>query len=483
MRPWLPDQLTCVLLGCSDRFLLLTGLPPSKEQRGQCKRADDQQRSDEHRANRKSVSRNLESAHSEEGKRQAAKEDGEQDPSWIARVAAGTGHTNACQPTPKSDSPHRMRPNQFDTKFERSGHPKFSRSKETSMQHSELGESGVEVSEVGFGAWTVGTDWWGDRSEDDAIEMLQYAVEQGITYFDTGDVYGHGHSEELVGQALAEVRDEVTIATKVGYDFYNNPQAGHGELPKEMDPEYLREAVEKSLDRLEMDSVDVLQLHNADVDEITPDVLELFDELEEEGKIDATGLALGPSIGWLAEGDLAIEEEFDSVQLVWNVLEQEVGNHFLETIERTGSSTSLIPRVPHSSGILNEQVTPETELEEGDHRGFRPDEWYETGWEKLEKLRFLERDGERTMGQASIAWLLSHEPVATVTPTFRTKADIDEWAAASDVPKLSDEEMDRVAELYENDFDIDRDDGMDALRSSVDGEDIESAGLDKLAAD
>ena len=351
------------------------------------------------------------------------------------------------------------------------------------MQHSELGDSGVEVSEVGFGAWVVGTDWWGDRSEDDAIEMVRYAVEQGITYFDTGDVYGHGRSEELLGEALSDVRDEVTIATKVGYDFYNNPQAGHGELPKEMDPEYLREAVHKSLERLEIDSVDVLQLHNADVDEITPDVLELLDELEEDGLIDATGLALGLSIGWLAEGDLAIEEEFDAVQLVWNVLEQEVGNHFLETIERTGSSTSLIPRVPHSSGILNEQVTPDTELGEGDHRGFRPEEWYETGWEKLEKLRFLERDGERTMGQASIAWLLSHESVATVTPTFRTTDDIDEWAAASDVPKLSEAEMDRVAELYENDFEIGRDDGMDSLRSSVDGEDIESAGLDKLAAD
>ncbi|ADD04989.1 putative oxidoreductase (aldo-keto reductase family protein) [Natrialba magadii ATCC 43099] len=351
------------------------------------------------------------------------------------------------------------------------------------MHHSELGTSGVEVSEIGFGAWVVGTDWWGDRSEEDAIEMVQYAVDQGITYFDTGDVYGHGRSEELLGQALAEVRDEVTVATKVGYDFYNNPQAGHGELPKEMDTEYLRDAVEQSLDRLEMDSVDLLQLHNANADEITPDVLELLDELEEEGKIDAVGLALGPSIGWLAEGDLAIEKEFDSVQLVWNVLEQDVGNHFLETIEETGSTTSLIPRVPHSSGILNEQVTPETELDEGDHRGFRPDEWYETGWEKLEELRFLERDGERTMSQASIAWLLSHEPVASVTPTFRTTDDIDEWAAASDVPKLSDEEMDRVADLYETNFGVDRDDGMDALRSSVDGDDLESAGLGKLAAD
>ncbi|MCU4751065.1 aldo/keto reductase [Halobacteria archaeon AArc-curdl1] len=355
------------------------------------------------------------------------------------------------------------------------------------MQYQTLGTSDVEVSEVGFGAWVVGTDWWGDRSEEDAIEMVKHAVDRGITYFDTGDVYGHGRSEELLGQALADVREDVTIATKIGYDFYNNPQAGHGELPKEMDVEYLREAFEKSLERLDVDYVDVLQLHNADVDEITPDVLELFDELEEEGKIEARGLALGPSIGWLAEGDFAIENEFDSLQLVWNVLEQDVGNHFLETIERTGSTTSLIPRVPHSSGILNEQVTPETELDAGDHRGFRPDAWYETGWEKLETLRFLEREdhaeGERTMAQASIAWLLSHDAVASVTPTFRTAADIDEWAAASDVPKLNDEEMTRVAELYETNFGIDRNDGMDALRSSVDGEDLRSAGLGAMAAD
>jgi len=116
------------------------------------------------------------------------------------------------------------------------------------MQQRELGESGVEVSEVGFGAWVVGTDWWGDRSKDEAIEMIHHAIDEGITYFDTGDVYGHGNSEQVLGEALVDRRDEVTLATKVGYDFYNNPQAGHGELPKEITPEYVREATEKSLD-------------------------------------------------------------------------------------------------------------------------------------------------------------------------------------------------------------------------------------------
>ncbi|RRJ33145.1 aldo/keto reductase, partial [Halocatena pleomorpha] len=117
------------------------------------------------------------------------------------------------------------------------------------MHYRTLGASGIEVSEVGFGAWVIGSDWWGDRTEEQAIEMVTHAVDQGVTFFDTGDVYGHGDSERLVGRALENVRDEITLGTKVGYDFYNNPQAGHGELPKDLSPEYLRTAVDRSLDR------------------------------------------------------------------------------------------------------------------------------------------------------------------------------------------------------------------------------------------
>ena len=345
------------------------------------------------------------------------------------------------------------------------------------MHYRTLGDSGVEVSEVGFGAWVVGTDWWGDRSEADAKEMVRFALDQGITFFDTGDVYGHGRSEELVGEALADVRDEVTLATKIGYDFYDNPQAGHGELPKEMDADYLRRAFEESLDRLDTDYVDLLQLHNANVAEVDEDVLDLLDELRAEGKVDAIGWALGPSIGWLAEGEAAVEHDFDAVQTVYNLFEQVPGQHFLDTIREREADTSLVARVPHSSGLLNEQVRPETELEEGDHRGFRPDEWYETGWEKIENLRFLERDGERTMAQAAIQWLLSHDEVASVTPTFRTREDVEEWAAASETPPLTPGEVERVEELYEQNFGVDRDDGMDALRSSVEGKDLDGTGM------
>jgi aryl-alcohol dehydrogenase-like predicted oxidoreductase len=348
------------------------------------------------------------------------------------------------------------------------------------MKYRELGDSGVEVSEVGFGAWVVGTDWWGDRTEAEAVEMVHHAIDCGVTYIDTGDVYGHGDSEELLGRALEGRRDEVTLATKVGYDFYNNPQAGHGELPKEITPEWIRTAVDRSLDRLGTDHLDLLQLHNANVDEVTPDVVEALEALREEGTVDALGWALGPSIGWLAEGDRAVELDFDAVQTVFNAFEQTPGRHFVETIRDHDADTSLIARVPHSSGLLNEQVTPDTELGEGDHRAHRPTEWYETGWEKLEALRFLERDGERTMAQAAIQWLLAHDEVAAVTPTFRTTADVTEWAEAPETPPLSDAEFERVEELYRDNFGVDRSDGMDALRSSVGGADLEH--VDERAA-
>ncbi|WP_338729956.1 aldo/keto reductase [Haladaptatus sp. DJG-WS-42] len=345
------------------------------------------------------------------------------------------------------------------------------------MHYRTLGDSGVEVSEVGFGAWVVGTDWWGDKTEAESIEMVQHALSEGITFFDTGDVYGHGRSEELIGQALAEHRDEVTIGTKIGYDFYNHAQAGHGEIPKNLDPEWMRHCVEQSIERLDIEHIDFLQLHNANVAEVTPEVMDVLSDLRDEGRVDALGWALGPSIGWLAEGDRAVELDFDAVQTVFNMFEQVPGQHFIDTIRRENADTSVIARVPHSSGLLNEQVRPETELEAGDHRGFRPDEWYETGWEKIETVRFLEQNGERTMAQAAIQWLLSHDEVASVTPTFHSTDDITEWAAASETPPLTDEEQARVAELYETNFKIDRNDGMDSLRSSVDGEDIDAAGL------
>jgi aryl-alcohol dehydrogenase-like predicted oxidoreductase len=347
------------------------------------------------------------------------------------------------------------------------------------MEQRTLGSTDVSVSTVGFGAWVVGTDWWGDRTPDEAIDLVEHALEAGITFFDTADVYGHGRSEELLGEALAAHRDAVTIGTKVGYDFYNNPQAGHGELPKRLEPDWVETALDRSLDRLGMEYVDLLQLHNANCDEVTPELLETIDRLRESGRVEAIGWALGPSIGWLAEADEAATLDVDAVQTVFNVLEQAPGRYLIDRITEHGADTSVLARVPHSSGLLNEQVTPDTDLGEGDHRSHRPQAWFEAGWEKVDRLRFLERDGERTMGQAAIQWLLAQDHVASVTPTFRDADDVAEWAAAPDTPPLTEAELERVADLYADDFAVARDDGMSAedYRTSVGGDDLQAAGL------
>jgi len=356
------------------------------------------------------------------------------------------------------------------------------------METRTLGTSGVEVSTVGFGGWVVGTDWWGDRSPADATELIETALDAGITYFDTGDVYGHGDSERLLGEALADHRDRVTISTKVGYDFYNNPQAGHGELPKRIDPDWIETALDRSLDRLDLEHVDLLMLHNANSDEVGAPELEALDRLQESGRVEAVGWALGPSIGWLAEATAAVEAGVDAVQLVFNLFEQVPGRHALTEIDRLDASTSLIPRVPHSSGLLNEQVRPDTELADDDHRAHRPQAWYEAGWEKLDRLRFLEDPdhaaGTRTMGQAAIQWLLAHDAVATVTPTVRSADDVREWASAPDTPALSAAELDRVESAYWENFGV-NDDGMaiDEYRSSVGRTDLEGVERPPIGAE
>jgi aryl-alcohol dehydrogenase-like predicted oxidoreductase len=213
---------------------------------------------------------------------------------------------------------------------------------------------------------------------------------------------------------------------------------------------------------------------------VTPELLDTLLDLKDEGRVRALGWALGPSIGWLAEGERAAElEAFDALQTVFNVFEQTPGRHFLDAVERADNETAVLARVPHSSGLLNEQVTPDTELGKGDHRAHRPTEWFETGWEKVDAIRFLERDGERTMGQAAVQWLLSHDAVASVVPTFRTREDVDEWAAAPETPPLSEAEVRRVEELYAENFGVGRDDGMapSDFRSSVGGDDLKRAGV------
>jgi aryl-alcohol dehydrogenase-like predicted oxidoreductase len=313
------------------------------------------------------------------------------------------------------------------------------------MQQRAFGHSDVTASVIGFGAWTLGTEWWGEVADEPALALIRKAVDLGITFFDTGDVYGDGRSEELVGQALQPVRDQVTIGTKFGYDLAAARPAGHSERPQDFSPAACRRALEASLRRLGTDHVDLYELHNARIDDVRRD--DLFAELEslrKEGKVRAIGVALGPAIGWKEEGLAAIERGVDAVQTVYNLLEQEPGRTFAEAARQSGGRTALISRVPHATDVLTGTTTLETTYPEGDHRNFRNRTMLADLFAKVKTVDFLAET--RTLAQAALAFVVAQPAFTTVLPTLTTIRELEEYAASVDHP-LSDEELARIEEL------------------------------------
>src|SRR5919202_4745030 len=264
------------------------------------------------------------------------------------------------------------------------------------MRYRNLGETGIRVSEVGFGVWTVSTGWWGEVDDQRSVRLLRSAFERGINYFDTADTYGSGKGETLLAEAFGRMREEVVISTKIGYDFYNHTaRRGQQERPQDWSEKFIRFALEQSLKRLGTDYEDLLQLHNTKMDAVENDTLfELMEEFVRAGKIRAYGVALGPKIGWLEEGVRAMRKRsIDCVQMIYNLLEQDPGRDLIETARETG--TSFVVRVPHSSGMLEGKYTKETTFDKNDHRRHRSKEWLLEGLRKVERLDFLTASGER----------------------------------------------------------------------------------------
>ncbi|HEX8743739.1 MAG TPA: aldo/keto reductase [Thermoleophilaceae bacterium] len=322
------------------------------------------------------------------------------------------------------------------------------------MRQRSFGDTDLTASEVAFGTWALGSTWWGET--DDPDRLIGRALELGITFFDTGDVYGQGENERIVGKALAQAeRDSIQISTKFGYVLDSGRQEhAEGERPHDWSPQHTRRALEDSLSRLGTDYVDLYQLHNARMDAVDSD--ELFAELDalrDEGKIRHYGVALGPAIGWREEGLHALEtRDIAALQTVYNLLEQEPGSDFLAAAERTGAG--IMARVPTSSGLLEDKYTLDTEFGPGDHRRHRPRQWLVDGLKKIEQLRFLVIEGERSMTQAALKFILAQPRMATVIPTIGTLAELEEFACAAYAPDLTGDELARVQELYARNFDV-----------------------------
>jgi aryl-alcohol dehydrogenase-like predicted oxidoreductase len=321
------------------------------------------------------------------------------------------------------------------------------------MRYRNLAGTEIDVSEVGFGVWTVSTGWWGEVNDERSVRLLRSAFEKGINYFDTADTYGSGLGETILAEAFGGMRDEVVISTKIGYDFYNHTQRrGQQERPQDWSEDFIRFALEQSLTRLGSDYVDFLQLHNTKMDAIEDDALfELMEEFKGEGKIRAYGVALGPKIGWLEEGVKAMRErDLAGVQMIYNLLEQDPGRALIEAARET--ETSLVVRVPHSSGMLEGRYTEETTFAKNDHRRHRPKEWLLDGLKKVDQLSFLTESGERTLGQAALKFVIASPEIVSTLPNIYDEEQLVEFAAAPDTPDLTEDELARVAELYENNF-------------------------------
>jgi len=316
----------------------------------------------------------------------------------------------------------------------------------------------LTVSEVGFGLWTISTGWWGSFTEGEAIALMHKAFDLGVTLFDAADTYGNGLSEELIAKAFPEQRDEIVIATKVGYDFVHHGEArgrGQREIPQDFSPEAIERATDAALKRLKTDHVDLLQLHNIRMEQVYDDALwKTLEKLKSSGKVRFYGIALGPAIGWLYEGMNCVRErDVTSVQHIYNMLEQHPGHALHDAATEAGKDTMFLIRVTHSSGMLEGKYTADTVFPPTDHRSHRPRSWLLNGIKKIDKLRFLETSG-RTLGQAALLWLLADDRVASTLPNIYNEEQLVEFAKAPECPALTPDDLARIDNLHSENFGV-----------------------------
>lgn len=332
------------------------------------------------------------------------------------------------------------------------------------MQYRTLPQTGRSVSVVGFGVWTVATTWWGITDRQVGIDLLRQGFDLGINFFDTADTYSDGGAETILAEAFPGKRDEITIATKFGYDIYNAPpDPNQRERPQNWEPEFVKFAVEQSLKRLGTDRIDFYQMHNPRVEALRrDDLLATLEDLKAEGKILSYGATLGPAIDerQADECDFILDNtKMSCVQIIYNLLEQQVGNPIFEKAREKG--VGILTRVPHASGILEGNLDKDVTFAPGDHRNWRMTTnekkklWLERGLQKVEKLGFLTQGTGRTISQTAIQFILAEPSIVSVLPNVYDAENLIELAAAADVAPLTTSEVAQVADLYAHDFYLD----------------------------
>ena len=316
------------------------------------------------------------------------------------------------------------------------------------MNYRVFGRCGWAVSEVGFGAWAIGGSW-GKVDEEDAVAALHRAIDCGVNFIDTADVYGDGKSERLIARVLKDRKERVFVATKAGRRLVPHTADGYTE-------ENLTKFVERSLKNLEVETIDLLQLHCPPTEVYyRPEVFAALDKLVAQGKIRYYGV----SVEKVEEGLKAIEYPgVRSVQIIFNIFRQRPAELFFARCRE--KRVAIIARVPLASGLLTGKITKDTVFPPDDHRNFnrygqafdRGETFagvdFEKGLQAVEELRALVPQGF-TMAQFALKWILMFPEVSTVIPGAKNPRQAEENAKASDLPPLREEVMESIREIYE----------------------------------
>jgi aryl-alcohol dehydrogenase-like predicted oxidoreductase len=317
------------------------------------------------------------------------------------------------------------------------------------MRYRTLGKTGLKISEISLGTWQVGGKWGSGFDHDLAAKILKAALDEGINFIDTADVYENGESEKAVGKFLKQTNERIYVATKCGRQI--NPHTNEGYTPR-----VLRKYVEDSLKRLDLDTIDLIQLHCPPTDVYyRPEIFEEFDKMKSEGKI----LNLGVSVEKVEEAIKAIEfDNVTSVQIIYNIFRQRPHEHFFK--KAAEKNVGIIVRVPMASGLLTGKFNKNSTFEVGDHRFFnRNGEMFdkgetfsgipfELGLEAVDRVKAaIPKD--INLVDLALKWILMKREVSCIIPGASKIEQVHSNIKASDIPDLQENLMNKIDEIYE----------------------------------
>jgi aryl-alcohol dehydrogenase-like predicted oxidoreductase len=318
------------------------------------------------------------------------------------------------------------------------------------MKYMKLGSRGPTVSTISYGTWSIGGRNWGVTDDEVSKKALHQALDQGVTLIDTADVYGFGHSEELIAEVFRERgKGDVILASKAGNDFYNATAAddtGFGPIRSNYDKKYLLWAVEQSLKRLQVETIDVLQLHSPPTEMIRwDDPWEVLEKLKKQGKIRWAGWSLQSFRE--TEQAFALDEHhnlLDVIQVRYNLLEREAEKVLFPKAQEYG--IGVIVRTPLLFGLLTGKFDRRSQFDADDHRHMTLAPEKLSGYfDKLDDLEeFFQRYPEQTRAQTSLRFCISHPACHTAIPGARKPSQVEDNCAASDLGPIPEGEIPKI---------------------------------------